>query len=161
MIAKQVIRSLLLLVVLGSLAIRANREYQKSQAAERSAQSPPPVEVFPKVDGDQVVMTYFMMGTRCVSCRKIEALARETAEKDFAGQLASRQLVFRVVDCDEPANQHYLKDYKLTSKTVVISHRRDERETEWKNMDQVWDLLDEPAAFRAYLAEPIRQYLGS
>ena len=161
MIAKQVIRSLLLLVVLGSLAIWANREYRKTQAAAASANTPPPVEVFPKVDGDQVVMTYFMMGTRCVSCRKIEALARETAEKDFANELASHKLVFRVMNCDEPANQHYVKDYNLTSKTVVISHRRDDKEMEWKDMEKVWDLLDEPAAFRAYLAEPIRQYLGS
>jgi len=142
-------------VALGSLAIWANRESRKFQAATESA------EVLPKADGDQVVMTYFMMGKRCVSCRKIEALARETAEKDFAGELASHKLGFRVVNCDEPINQHYVKDYKLTSKTVVISHRRDDKEMEWKDMEKVWDLLDEPAAFRAYLAEPIRQYLGS
>lgn len=161
MIAKQVIRSFLLLVVLGSLAIWANREYQKSQAATKSADSPPPMEILPKVEGDQVVMTYFIMGTRCVSCRKIELLARETAEKDFAGELASNKLVFRVINCDEPANQRYAKDYKLTSKTVVISHCRDGREMEWKDMDKVWELLNEPTAFRAYLAQAIRQYLGS
>ena len=49
----------------------------------------------------------------------------------------------------------------MTSKIVIISHRVDGKETEWAAMEKVWDLLDDPAGFRAYLAAPIRKYLGS
>lgn len=159
MIAKQVIRSVLLIVVLGSLAIWANREFQKHQAKDDTG--PEVVEMFPAVDGPQVVMTYFLIGTRCESCRKIEALARATAEEDFPDELAAHKLIFRVVDTTEPANEHFLEDYKLTSKTVVISRRVDGRESDWKDMDQVWDLLDNGPAFHAYLGKQVREYLGS
>lgn len=155
MIAKQIFRSVLLLVVLGSLAIWANREFQKSQA------SPSEEQVAQNVEGDQVVMTYFISGGRCEMCRKIEALTKETADKDFADSVADGRLVFRVIDTDEAGMTHYVDDYQLTSKTVVLSHRVDGKETEWSNMAKVWDLLDDPEEFRAYLGGQIASYLGS
>ncbi|MBN8460852.1 MAG: hypothetical protein J0M04_23735 [Verrucomicrobia bacterium] len=160
MIAKQIIRGVLLVVALGSIAVWGNREYRKSKVIEQSAAAPIPAENLPVVSGNQVVMTYFISGPRCVSCKKIEDLTRETAEKDFPAELANKKLIFRVVDTGEPANHHYVGAYKLTSKTVVLSHRVDGKETEWAAMDKVWDYLDAPDAFRSYLAEPIRKFLG-
>jgi hypothetical protein len=157
MIAKQIIRSILLIVALGSLAIWANREYQKSHAEL----VPAAAENLPAVTGDQVVMTYFLSGTRCQSCQKIEALTRETAEKDFTAELASGKLVFQVIDTGEPGYQHFTQDYQLTSKTVILSHRKNGKETEWADMAKVWDLLDDAPGFRAYLGKQIRAYLGS
>ena len=157
MLTKQILRSVLLLVVLGSLAIWGNRAYQRSRA---TATTPPPAAAVPVVTGNQVVMTYFISGERCENCRKIELLCRQTAERDFATELAGNRVVFRVIDTGEPANAHYVADYQLTSKIVVLSHRVDGRETEWAAMEKVWDLLDDPAGFRAYLAAPIRKYLG-
>lgn len=161
MIAKQIIRGVLLIVVLGSIAIWGNREYQRNKAISQAAATPPPAETLPVVAGNQVVMTYFISGARCVSCKKIEDLTRETAEKDFPAELSGKKLIFRVIDTGEPAYHHYVDAYKLTSKTVVLSHRVEGKETEWEAMDKVWDLLDDPEAFRAYLAGPIRKYLGS
>lgn len=110
----------------------------------------------PVVAGNQVVTTYFISGERCENCRKIELLCRQTAERDFATELAGN----RVIDTGEPANAHYVADYQLSSKIVVLSHRVDGRETEWAAMEKVGDLLDDPAGFRAYLAAPIRKDLG-
>jgi Zn-dependent alcohol dehydrogenase len=115
----------------------------------------------PVVADDQVIMTYFISGTRCESCRKIETLARETAEQDFAEALASGKLVFRVIDTGEPGYRHFVQDYQITSKTVILSHRKDGRETEWADMAKVWDLLDDAPGFHAYLGERIREYLGT
>jgi hypothetical protein len=155
MIAKQILRSGLLVIVLGSLLIWAGREYQKSHEA------PAHGERLPVVAGNQVVMTYFISGTRCESCRKIEALARETAEKDFGDALAEKRLVFRVIDTGEAGNGHYAKDYQLSSKTVILSHRKDGKETAWKDMAGVWDRLDDAQAFHDYLGRQIREFLGS
>lgn len=154
---KQIIRSVLLIVVLGSLAIWANREYQKSHAPE----APAAEEDLAVISGDQVVMTYFISGTRCVSCMKIEAFTKETAEQDFADELANKKLVFRVIDTGEAGYQHYTDDYQLTSKTVILSHRRDGKEIEWVDMAKVWDLLDDTPGFHAYLGIQIRSHLGS
>ncbi len=157
MIAKQIIRSLLILIAFGSLVIWINREYQKSHAQAE----PSTAEKIATVSGDQVVMTYFISGARCKSCQKIEALTRETAEKDFAEALASGRLVFRVIDTGEPGQVHFTKDYQLTSKTVILSHRKDGKELEWADMAKVWDLLDDAPGFRAYLGGQIRKYLGT
>lgn len=161
MIAKQIVRSVLVIVVLGSLAIWANREFQKSQSYAEAEKQAVPAENLPGVDGPQVVMTYFLIGTRCPSCKKIEALAKEAAEKDFAAELAANKLIFRVIDTGEAANRHYLNDYQLSSKTVVLSRRVDGKETAWKDMEKVWDLLDDGPAYHAYLGTQIREYLGS
>lgn len=156
---KTLLRGVLLMFALGSLAFWGSREYRKSQAISEAAAAPKIAETLPIVTGNQVVMTYFRNGVRCVSCRKIEAHTAETAHKDFAGEMASGKLVFRVIDVDEPANHHYIKDYQLTGKSVIISLRADGEEKSRSDMDKIWDLLDEPEAFRAYLAEPIRKHL--
>ncbi len=157
MIAKQIIRAVLLIVVLGGLAIWANRTYRQSNGlADKPA---PAVEPIPEVKGNQVVMTYFISGERCSACKTIESLAKETAEREFAGDVADSRLVFRVIDTGKPGNGHFVKDYQLTSKMVVLSHRVDGKETEWKAMEKVWDLLEDPPAYRAYLAEGIKGYL--
>jgi hypothetical protein len=161
MTSKPIIRGVLLVVALGSLAVWANREFRKSQAYAEAETRPAPAETLPAVEGPQVVMTYFLIGARCKTCRKIETLARETAEQDFAAELSSNKLVFRVVDTSEPANRHYLDDYKLSFKTVVISRREGDKETAWKDMEKVWDLFNEPEAYRAYLGAQLREYLGS
>lgn len=157
--SKTIIRSVLLVFALGSLAVWGHREYEKLRESTRAATSPKAAESLPVVAGKQVVMTYFRNGVRCKSCKKIEALATATAEKDFADEIASGKLVFRVVDVDEPANRHCIKDYQLTTKAVVISVRVDGKEQRWTDMDKIWDLLDEPDAFRSYLAEEIHKQL--
>ena len=159
--SKIIIRGLLLVFALGSLAVWGAREIKKSKEIAEAEAAPKVAETLPAVAGNQVVMTYFRSGIRCVSCKKIEALTTETAQKDFAAELASGKLLFRVIDVDEPANNHYTKDYQLSTKSVIISLHADGKETSWTNMEKIWDLLDTPEAFPAYLAEPIRKHLKS
>lgn len=159
--SKTIVRSVLLVFALGSLAVWGTREIKKSKAIAGVAAAPKVEENLPVVAGNQVAMTYFRNRIRCVSCRKIETLTIETAEKDLADEMASKKLVFRVVDVDEPANNHYIKNYQLTTKAVIISLRVDGEEASWTDMEKIWDLLAEPEAFRAYLAEPVRKHLES
>lgn len=159
MIARQILRSVLLIVVLGCLAIWANHFYLRCQAA--APPPPPAAATVPVVAGHQVVMTYFISGERCESCKTIEALARHTAEQDFPAALAGGRLVFRVIDTGVPADHHFIDDYRLSAKTVILSHRVNGKETEWSDMSKVWDLLDDRPGFHAYLVRQIRSYLSS
>lgn len=159
--AKILLRSILLVFALGSVAIWALREYRKSVEIGPLAQTSGDSLSLPSVAGNQVFMTYFRSGVRCTSCKKIELLTREAAIKDLAGEISSGKLVFRVIDTDLPADHHFIKDYQLTGKTVILSFRRDGRELRWTSMERIWELLDEPAAFRSYLTEPVIRYLGS
>ncbi|MEX1115827.1 MAG: hypothetical protein WEB53_11305 [Akkermansiaceae bacterium] len=107
-------RLILLVIAFGSPAAWGFRQWERSQAL--SAAVPAADDDIPRVDGDQVVMTYFTSGVRCRSCREIEWLSRETATGNFSEELSSQRLVFRVIDTDEPANAAFVARYQLISK---------------------------------------------
>lgn len=151
---KNLARIVLLLVVGGSIAWFAVNQWQGARTAA-NAQSVAPAEI---AGHDHVVMTYFTTNVRCRSCRQIEALTRETAEVRHADAIADGRLVFRVINTDEPGMEHYVKDYALVSKTVILSRFEGGREVEWKNMDDVWEHLGEPEVFHAYLETPLAEW---
>jgi hypothetical protein len=94
-----------------------------------------------------------------MSCLKIEDLTNATMTTRFAGPIARKQVIWRVVNLDEPGNSHFAKDYGLYTKSVVVSRVKDGREVRWKNLDQVWPLLGDPEAFQAYVEREVRAFL--
>jgi len=113
----------------------------------------------PEVAADRVVVRYFHRNKRCTSCRTIERLTRETLEKDFAREVASGRVTWRVVNVETPGNEHFLKDYDQTGQSVVVSDVRGGREARWKNLVYVWDLMRKEPEFRAYVRDEVREYL--
>ncbi len=110
---------------------------------------------------DGVMVTYFTTDVRCANCRKIEALSRKSVSTRFPEEFKSGRVVFRVVNTDRPENKHFLDDYKLVSKTVIVSRRKDGKEQDWVNLQDVWLKLDDPAAFDAYVGDAVKRYLGA
>jgi len=151
--AKSVLRWVLLGIVFGSLGVYA---LQKAQ----------PRDTLPATGSDAentaatVVVTYFTTDVRCDSCRTIERLSRQAIEAGFPDEVASGAVVFRVLNTDRPENRHFVDDYEIANKTVIVSHHENGTETEWTNRQDVWLLLDEPAEFFAYVREPVEHYLG-
>lgn len=106
-----------------------------------------------------VMVTYFTSDTRCITCKKIEKLTLEAVHEEFKSQLENKTLVFRTVNYDRPENQHFLKHYQLAFKTVVIAEHNQGEELQWHKYDDVWQLVNEPQAFKTYLQDGIRQHL--
>jgi hypothetical protein len=104
-------------------------------------------------------VTYFHTTARCTSCLKIEDLTNATMTTRFAGPIAEKRMVWRSLNLDEPGNDHFVKDYGLYTKSVVVSEVRDGREIRWKNLDQVWKLLGDPSAFQDYVEREVRAFL--
>jgi hypothetical protein len=69
------------------------------------------------------------------------------------------KVVWRLVNLDEPANKHYIDDYQLYSKAVIVSEIRDGEEVRWKNLMKVWQLTNDKAAFISYVQDEVRDYL--
>lgn len=107
----------------------------------------------------KVVAYYFHGNYRCVSCKRIEAWTSETLKKDFTKDIAAGRLEWRVVNVDVKGNEHYMKDYKLYTKSVVLSDTKNGKETRYKNLDKVWNLLGNEAAFRKYVRDEVSAYL--
>jgi len=101
---------------------------------------------------------YFHRTVRCPSCEKIEALTQKTVQETFADELATGKIRWRVINIDKPQNKHFEDDYQLPSQSVVLSEERDGKEVRWKNLDKVWDLLDDDAGFDRYMQDEIRAF---
>lgn len=91
---------------------------------------------------------YFHGNQRCMTCNRIEELAKAAIEGKFAKEMSEGRVVFRSVNVEEPANEHFIKDFELATRTVVMA-----RDGKYEKFDAVWTLVGEPAKFTAYLQQ--------
>jgi hypothetical protein len=124
--------------------------------AAESAQAEITVPLAPKANVD--IVYYFMTTQRCTSCMKIEAYTKEAIEKGLAESLKKRDLVWRMVNVDESGNAHFIKDYQLFTKSVVLVKIRDGKQVNWKNLDKVWPLLGDQNQFVAYIINEVKSF---
>ena len=145
-----------LLIALAGLAVWARDLFH------RATHVPPPVAAAAAAaPAREVVVTYFTTNIRCESCLTIERLTRESLDKCFAAELADGRVRFQMINTSLPENRHFTDDYDISLKTVVVSDRRAGREVNWKRFDQVWDLLDDPAAFHDMMCAGVRGVMSA
>lgn len=107
----------------------------------------------------QVVITYFHTTFRCPTCKKLESYSRETVENDFAKQIKENKIVFRTVNLEEAENEHFIKDYKLYTKSLIVSLQENGKEIRWKNLPDIWRLVHSREKFEEYVQSEIEAYL--
>lgn len=122
-------------------------------AREKTTALPAPVR--------KAVATYFHGNVRCVTCRKIEAYAQEAVQDAFEQQLAAGTVEFRVVNVEEDANRHFIQDYQLVSKTLVVTEEVDGAVARWAKLDDVWTLVSDRTAFFRYVQGGVRNYVAA
>jgi hypothetical protein len=111
-------------------------------------------------EGNRKVVAYYFHGrVRCVSCVKIEKLSRKAITEGFSKDLKNGRLEFRDVNVEEPANRHFIADYRLFSQSLVLVEIRDGRQVRWKNLEKVWTLLGSEKEFLPYVQEGVSSYL--
>jgi len=108
----------------------------------------------------KVVAYYFHGRARCSSCRKIEAYTREAIQAGFAEALRDGRLEWHAVNVEEGGNEHFVKDFELYTKSVVIVDTRNEEQIRWKNLKKVWELLYDKEAFLKYIRDEVGSYLA-
>jgi thioredoxin 1 len=97
---------------------------------------------------------------RCVTCNDIEKSAREAVESGFKAQLEGGRVEWRVVNYEEPGNEHFASDFRLASPCVVLASFRDGRQEKWRSLPEVWELIGDKGAFRAFIEKSVREELG-
>jgi len=105
-------------------------------------------------------LVYYFHGTsRCATCRTIEAYAHEAVTSGFAADLEARRLEWHVVNVDEPANRHFVDDFQLYTRAVVVVDAKDPKRFEV--LDRVWQLAGDKPAFQKYVDQEIRAFRRS
>jgi len=110
---------------------------------------------------DGVVAMYFHGNARCATCKKIEAYADEAIAQGFVDELESGRLTWQVVNIDESANKHYIEDFQLVTRSVVLVEYRDGKVLRWENLDKVWQLVRSKDKFVSYVDGETREFLGT
>ncbi len=158
---KKIGQILLLLLVVGSLGYWGWGRFIAQE------ERPGPIVESDSVSGiekltekHRVVVTYFTTDVRCDSCRKIEVLTREAVENGFPEQLQDGEVSFRIRNVDDTENAHFITEYELSFKTVVISKTFGDEDCSWKKMDDVWKLLNDPDAFDTYISTAVGESMA-
>jgi hypothetical protein len=103
--------------------------------------------------GEQWVAFYFHSSHRCPTCRAIEANTRAAV---IAGSPEPVEL--RVLNYEEPAQQHFAKQFDLAFPSVILALVRDGSAVRWKILDRVWDLWEDRPAFVTYVRTELTNF---
>ena len=161
---KPLVTVVLLLFVAVSVIHLAVRESDKEALLDEST-----AEAGVVAEGDepaasdlapQVIAYYFHGTRRCATCLKIEALSGEALKTGFPKALDNSQLVWRVINFEEPGNEHFVDEYKLYTQALIIVDLLKGKQTRWKNLDRIWELVSDKEAFINYVQQEVQAYLG-
>ena len=163
--AKKVITIALLLFVAASAGILALRGVNQSRVSDTPAGAPVPAPGTPQttaaVPGDEYVVYYFMTSQRCENCINFENYTTEVMNTAFSDPVQEKKLSWEMINLDEPQNRHYIKEYSLITKSIILVHYRNGIQADWKNLDQIWNLVGDKAAFQNYISGEMKSFLGA
>jgi len=129
--------------------------------AKNEAASEQPTLITPSLLPHRVIAYYFHTTYRCASCRTIEAYSREAIETAFANEIKDGRLVWKVVNVEVKGNEHFVKDYGLYTKSLVLVNEVRGKRVQWKNLEKVWQLLQDRDKFLRYVQDETRGYLAA
>ena len=105
------------------------------------------------------VVYYFHTNARCSSCMTIEAYTREAVATRLAAGYKDWKVEFRAVNVDEKPDEHYVQDYRLNTKSVVVQKYAGDKPLKWEKLDKVWQLLGDKEGFMNYVAGETQKLL--
>jgi hypothetical protein len=110
---------------------------------------------------DGLVVYYFHSNTRCPTCQSIESQAKETVETDFASQLKSGAVIWKILNYEQPANADLAKKFEVQMPVVVLAKMKAGQLEKWKRLDQVWALVGDKPAFAKFVRDEITHMLDA
>jgi len=120
-------------------------------AAEKKAEIPS--------EREKVIVYYFHGTYRCPSCTKIEKWSYEAIKDFFPKELKEDRLLWKPVNVEKPENRHFIKEYSLFTKSLIITRVKGEKQTKWENLDKVWRFLGDQEKFFVYVTQKVRNYM--
>jgi hypothetical protein len=124
-----------------------------------AAPSPPPGGKT-AATAPRVTAYYFHTTQRCASCKKLETWSHEAIESSFAGPLKDGRLVWKVVNVETKGNEHFVEEYGLYTKSLVLVREAGGKTARWKNLEKIWPLLQDRKAFDKYVQDETRAMLA-
>ena len=153
---KKIFTVALLLFVAGSIGYMiVNEKKTETVAPEERIEPVSKTENEDVQQDNQLIVYYFHGDQRCPTCHKLETYAKEALDAYFADEIASKKIVWKIVNVDRTENSHFVQDYKLVTKSVVLSEVSNGKEVGWKNLDQIWQRVRDKDSYLQYIRDSI------
>jgi len=164
--AKTILTIALLLFIFTGVAYLVIEEVRSGSPSSPSAEMNQPAvagpnESSPEPTDSKVVVYYFHGTARCPTCRKFESFSIEALQQAFAEAINDGRLEWQVVNVERPDNEHFIKDYQLYSKSIVVVKIQNGRQTAWKNLKRIWELVRDKRVFMRYIQDEVGGYMGA
>lgn len=134
------------------------RQPLKKSSTKQKEEAPLPLTEV-KAQNSKVIAYYFHGTFRCGTCSTIEQYSHDAIQTYFAKELGNGKLEFRPVNVEEPGNKHFIQDYQLVTRSLVLSLVTDGKETKWKNLPDVWKLVRDKDKFFQYVKDEVEKFL--
>lgn len=152
---KIIIRSILILFIAVSAGYLILDSYKKIQKPSNSSKKE---DI--KIDlKHNIIIYYFHTTKRCYSCKKIESLTEKAVREGFKKELSNGILIWKTVNLDDEKNKHFADDYNLATKSVILAEIKNNKQIKWKNLNKVWEYLNDDNSFIKYIQKEINEYL--
>jgi hypothetical protein len=107
-----------------------------------------------------LVVYYFHSNIRCPTCRSIESQAQETVQTHFASQLGKGEVIWKIVNYEQPAAKSLATKFEIQMPVVVLARMKDGEVENWKRLDEVWAMVGDKLAFTKYVRGEIERMLS-
>ena len=132
----------LALVAFAAIAVlRAFNTAPKTSASEQVSET--------AAESHSLTVFYFHGRQRCMTCNNMERMVHEMADN-----LPSVEV--KAVNLDEPANEHFVADFGLTTRTVVLQSG-----SRFTVLDKCWNLAHDEVAFKDYISKNIADFAAA
>lgn len=152
--SKKILTGLLLLFVFASILAMLIRETRSTQNTSSDMEQSKQTQV--QLSDNIVTVYYFHGNQRCFTCNEIEKLTRQAVENEFSQQVASGKILMQSINVDLKENEHFIKDFELTIRSVVM-----QKGEHYEKFDEVWSLIREPEKFIAYIQNGLTRILNT
>ncbi|MDZ7832061.1 MAG: nitrophenyl compound nitroreductase subunit ArsF family protein [Desulfobacterales bacterium] len=102
---------------------------------------------------------YFYTSQRCGACYRLEQWTETAVKNHFQQEIEKGRLDWRTVSVDQPENRHFIKDFSLYTKSVVIVEQNNGETLRWKNLEKVWRLLRNQEKYADYVSNEIQAFM--
>jgi hypothetical protein len=101
---------------------------------------------------DKVEMYYFHFSARCVTCKTVEAQAKQNIETLYPEQMKQGRISFRTVNLDEESSKALAEKLKVYGQTLLVV--KGEKQVILTNEGFMYAVSD-PEKFKAVMKEKI------
>jgi hypothetical protein len=143
----------------------ANKNAQTPAAASQTpvptqaSQAQQAAEPEKKVPQKEIIVYYFKTTNGCASCTYVENYTGEALKTGFKKQMDDGTIEWKVVNLDNPGDRHFIQDYQLSFKSVIVAEFEDGKQKRWKNLEMVWRLYRNKPEFLTFVQDEVKAYL--